>query len=231
MILPYRAIESVVSKQSHLSSTYGLVLSIRGQEELFFEFRERDSRDDCYSCLGNSIEIMRNLEQSSFVNPSERARVDAAKAEHDLLVKIRRNSRDNVELTLPDMEDAGTCFHLSHVPIADLISDTNELPIIYDDYEGSGSTSATHHPGHLRITCLTIGSRGDVQPFIALGKGLIAEGHTVTIATHAEFEDWIRSHGIGFAPVAGDPAQLMRLCVEHDMFTAGFMREAWSSVS
>ena len=91
------------------------MLSIRGQEELFFEFRERDSRDDCYNCLSNSIEVMRNLEQSSFVNPSERARVDAAKAEHDLLVKIRRNSRDNVELTLPDMEDVGKYCQSHHL--------------------------------------------------------------------------------------------------------------------
>lgn len=77
-----------------------------------------------------------------------------------------------------------------------------------------------------RITCLTIGSRGDVQPYIALCKGLIEEGHSATIATHLEFESWIRSHGINFVPVAGDPAEIMRLCVEHDMFTVSFFREA-----
>lgn len=106
MILPYKAIESVTQKQSHLSSTYGLVLSIRGQEELFFEFREQDSRDDCAVFLHKQIEAVRNLEQSSLVNPHERARVEAAKAEHDLLNKLRRNSLEN-EVILPDQAELG----------------------------------------------------------------------------------------------------------------------------
>ena len=83
----------------------------------------------------------------------------------------------------------------------------------------------------LRITCLTIGSRGDVQPYIALCKGFIEDGHKVKIATHREFEPWIRKHGIDFEPVEGDPAELMRICVENGMFTYSFLREAGSKVS
>ncbi len=78
----------------------------------------------------------------------------------------------------------------------------------------------------MRITCLTIGSRGDVQPYIALCKGFLAEGHRPKIATHAEFEPWIRKHGIDFAPVEGDPAELMRLCVENGIMTFSFLKEA-----
>ncbi|KAM5435151.1 Sterol 3-beta-glucosyltransferase [Microsporum ferrugineum] len=78
----------------------------------------------------------------------------------------------------------------------------------------------------LRITCLTIGSRGDVQPYISLCKGLLEEGHKPRIATHKEFESWIREHGIDFAPIDGDPAELMRICVDHGMFTYAFLREA-----
>ena len=81
------------------------------------------------------------------------------------------------------------------------------------------------------IVCLTIGSRGDVQPYIALCKRLKDEGHHPIIATHAEFGDWIRRHGIEFRPVAGDPAEIMQLCVEHDMFTVSFLREALWRVS
>lgn len=80
----------------------------------------------------------------------------------------------------------------------------------------------------LRVTCLTIGSRGDVQPYIALCKGLLADGHKPRIVTHAEFEPWIIGHGIEFTPVAGDPAEIMQLCVENDMFTVAFYREASS---
>ena len=53
----------------------------------------------------------------------------------------------------------------------------------------------------LHITCLTIGSRGDVQPYIALCKRLMEEGHKCRIATHGEFKDWIEGHGIDFGHV------------------------------
>jgi UDP:flavonoid glycosyltransferase YjiC (YdhE family) len=57
----------------------------------------------------------------------------------------------------------------------------------------------------MRITITTIGSRGDVQPYIALGSGLQAAGHTVCVATHARFETLTTGAGLNFAPVAGDP--------------------------
>lgn len=75
---------------------------------------------------------------------------------------------------------------------------------------------------------MTIGSRGDVQPYIALCKGLLAEGHKPKIASHAEFGDWVRSHGIDFAPVEGNPAELMQICVDYGMFTPSFLYESIS---
>ena len=48
----------------------------------------------------------------------------------------------------------------------------------------------------MHFVCLTIGSRGDVQPYIALGKGLQAHGHTVTIVTHEEYKAWVEGFGI-----------------------------------
>ena len=50
------------------------------------------------------------------------------------------------------------------------------------------------------------------------------------IATHAEFKDWIEGHGIEFGRVEGDPAELMRICVENGMFTYSFLKEATSKV-
>jgi UDP:flavonoid glycosyltransferase YjiC (YdhE family) len=57
----------------------------------------------------------------------------------------------------------------------------------------------------MKITILTLGSRGDVQPYVALGRGLAAAGHTVTLATHACWEAFVREHGLEFGAVAGDP--------------------------
>ncbi|KAL0091342.1 UDP-Glycosyltransferase/glycogen phosphorylase [Phycomyces blakesleeanus] len=77
----------------------------------------------------------------------------------------------------------------------------------------------------LHITCITIGTRGDVQPYIALCKGLMKQGHTCRIATHDEFKDWIEEHGIEFRSIGGDPGELMRICVENSFFSVNFVRE------
>ncbi len=61
----------------------------------------------------------------------------------------------------------------------------------------------------MKISILTLGSRGDVQPYVALGRGLQAAGHDVTVATHACWEAFVAEHGLGFRPVAGDPRGML----------------------
>lgn len=56
----------------------------------------------------------------------------------------------------------------------------------------------------MNITIIATGSRGDVQPYIALGKGLSAAGHTVRLATHANFEALVTAHDLDFWLVKGD---------------------------
>ncbi|KAH9817609.1 family 1 glycosyltransferase [Melampsora americana] len=85
--------------------------------------------------------------------------------------------------------------------------------------------------GPLKVTCLTIGSRGDVQPYIALCKGLQRAGNTCTIATHPEFKDWIEAYGIKFASIGGSPKELMKHCVEHGIFSISFWKEGYSKFS
>jgi sterol 3beta-glucosyltransferase len=79
------------------------------------------------------------------------------------------------------------------------------------------------------FVCLTIGSRGDVQPYIALGKGLQKEGHKVTIVTHEEYKEWITGFGIGHRIAGGDPGALMKLSVENKMFSPQFFKESISN--
>lgn len=62
----------------------------------------------------------------------------------------------------------------------------------------------------MQITILAVGSRGDVQPYVALGQGLQAAGFEVRLATHAAFEDFVRAHGLGYAPLVGDPITAMQ---------------------
>jgi UDP:flavonoid glycosyltransferase YjiC (YdhE family) len=56
----------------------------------------------------------------------------------------------------------------------------------------------------MNILIPTIGSRGDVQPFIALAQGLIHAGHTVTLASHPVMKSLVESHGVPFAPIGPD---------------------------
>lgn len=56
----------------------------------------------------------------------------------------------------------------------------------------------------MNILILTYGSRGDVQPYVALGKGLKAAGHNVTLATSERFRGFVEEHGLAFGYMNDD---------------------------
>ncbi|MCU4158592.1 glycosyltransferase [Acidiphilium sp. AL] len=66
----------------------------------------------------------------------------------------------------------------------------------------------------MRIAIFCVGTRGDIQPFIALGRGLQSHGHQVTIATSRNFETDIGRFGLGFSPLTADYDTLMRRAPE-----------------
>ncbi|KAJ1561226.1 hypothetical protein HK405_004554 [Cladochytrium tenue] len=68
---------------------------------------------------------------------------------------------------------------------------------------------------HLNIVIQIVGSRGDVQPFVALGKELLRYGHRVRLATHATFRKFVTENGLEFFPLAGDPNELMAYMVKN----------------
>ncbi|KAK2763705.1 Sterol 3-beta-glucosyltransferase [Arachnomyces sp. PD_36] len=207
LILPLSDIENVEKEKGFRFGYHGLVVIIRGHEELFFEFNGADVRDDCAVTLHQSLESIKYLVESGLLAQEDKHDAELAKAEHQMLQDAKLEDHD-------DEQAMSSSAHDSQDTQGILFDDTRASIINFKPSES------------LRITCLTIGSRGDVQPYIALCKGLLAEGHKPKIATHAEFEPWVRSHGIEFAPVDGDPAELMRICVENGMFTYSFLKEA-----
>ena len=58
------------------------------------------------------------------------------------------------------------------------------------------------------------GTRGDVQPAVALGIQLKARGHIVRLAADASFADFVTSHGLEHFPLGGDAKQMMALTVK-----------------
>jgi UDP:flavonoid glycosyltransferase YjiC (YdhE family) len=61
----------------------------------------------------------------------------------------------------------------------------------------------------MRLTIFAAGSRGDIQPCIALSKGLQQAGHQVLLAAPVDFADFAQQHGVNFHPLRGDVQQMM----------------------
>ena len=53
----------------------------------------------------------------------------------------------------------------------------------------------------MKVAIPTIGSRGDVQPFIALAQSLTRAGHEVTLATHPHMRSLVESYGTSFRSI------------------------------
>jgi UDP:flavonoid glycosyltransferase YjiC (YdhE family) len=61
----------------------------------------------------------------------------------------------------------------------------------------------------MRIAILTLGSRGDVQPYIALGQGLMEAGHAVRLLASQDFEKPAKTHGLEFWPTSVNAQEMM----------------------
>jgi UDP:flavonoid glycosyltransferase YjiC (YdhE family) len=94
-------------------------------------------------------------------------------------------------------------------------SEIEDTPPQYSEAVTTGNLNS--FPVKLNIVIQVVGSRGDVQPFIALGHELLKYGHRVRIATHNVFDDFVRTSGSGleFYPIGGNPSELMAYMVKN----------------
>ena len=61
----------------------------------------------------------------------------------------------------------------------------------------------------MRVTIIAYGSRGDVQPVLALAKGLAAAGWGVRLVASADFREWIERHGLEAAETSSTARDVM----------------------
>lgn len=61
----------------------------------------------------------------------------------------------------------------------------------------------------MRFAIQTLGTRGDVQPYIALAINLMARGHEVQLAAPIQFADWAGEYRVPFAAMPGDLLALL----------------------
>lgn len=77
----------------------------------------------------------------------------------------------------------------------------------------------------MHIAIVSLGSRGDVQPYVALGQGLREAGHAVRILSHDNYKALVESQGLEFWAVRGDAqavaeGEAMRAALEKGNFVA-----------
>ncbi|MFI7699963.1 glycosyltransferase [Nonomuraea sp. NPDC049480] len=60
----------------------------------------------------------------------------------------------------------------------------------------------------MRPLLITVGSRGDVQPYLALARGLTAAGHQPVVAAPRRFQPLADRHGVDFVPLNDEMLEL-----------------------
>jgi sterol 3beta-glucosyltransferase len=61
----------------------------------------------------------------------------------------------------------------------------------------------------MKYGIISTGSRGDVQPFIALALALMEQGHVVTLVTNENFRAFVEGFSIDYLPIAGDTEKII----------------------
>ena len=108
----------------------------------------------------------------------------------------------------------------------DQVAGDSHPPLYSPPPAAQGSDPPSRPPLTLNIVIQVVGSRGDVQPFVALGKVLKETyGHRVRLATHFTFKEFVQQQGLEFFSIGGDPARLMAF-----MFKNPGLRPSFRSV-
>jgi sterol 3beta-glucosyltransferase len=73
----------------------------------------------------------------------------------------------------------------------------------------------------MKVTFLTLGSRGDVQPYLALAKELIKNGHEALVCTGGSFRNFIQQNGVEFYEATADLMAILESEEGRKVFNGG----------
>ncbi|KAL6231895.1 hypothetical protein BDW75DRAFT_31010 [Aspergillus navahoensis] len=129
---------------------------------------------------------------------------------HDTGVRMLEDGRLNINLT-------------PHQPwLQRIVRHTKQHPYPHDSVHRQQSSASfipnpedERYPLRLNIVIHVVGSRGDIQPFLAIGKQLKSHGHRVRLATHLSFRETVEDEGLEFFNIGGDPSELMAFMVKN----------------
>ncbi|KAJ4482174.1 glycosyltransferase family 1 protein [Lentinula aciculospora] len=224
--LPMRIVNSASPITGKILKIHGLCLEIEGSPNLKFQFKTQDIRDEVIRRINNSRALL--LSESYISSTPALSTTSSSSPTSDSRPNTPQSSNFSLHPTSPAKNaldaisplERGTALLASagmKYPMSTILS----LPKVIN----LESNILISRPS-MHFVCLTIGSRGDVQPYIALGVGLKKEHHRVTIVTHEEYREWIEGFGLEFKQAGGDPGALMKLSVENKMFSPEFFKES-----
>lgn len=153
MVLPIKDVETARREKAYHWSNFGLVVVIRGHEELFFEFGQEKARNECHQLLIDGIDA---IGKESVHKDCAGDEILGVPPDHLWFKTIKTLDDDRYAELQSDLSNLA---EKSDEDIPAIMFDSNAASIV--NFKPAGS---------LRFTCLTIGSRGDVQPYIALCK-------------------------------------------------------------
>ncbi len=143
-------------------------------------------------------------------------RVNTSTEDYDASAEILQDGRVNICLhdkasKLTHYLDNRTIYSRGRTLIGERLTKKNKK---YDPPATLGKFSGIPR---INIAIHIVGSRGDVQPFVAIGQVLSRPpySHRVRICTHPVFKDFVEENGLEFFSIGGDPATLMAYMVKN----------------
>ena len=230
--VPLSHVKAVRPQDRGRARDHTLVLEIHGQRNLRLGFSTEKKRDEAIDQANRFINLSRELRTavSSPVSltpaPSRTATID------EFSTQRRTQTLDQISESVPLSLDDSAFLSIRNP--TSILAPLSRVPSTVQRQQFPHSLKsvfpkAINLPEEVLLSmpskhfvCLTIGSRGDVQPYIALGRGLQKEGHRVTIVTHEEYKEWVIGFGLEHRTAGGDPGALMKLSVENKVCDRGY---------
>ena len=230
-----------------------LVIEVQGRRDLHIHFSSAKKCDTALEQANRFIEIARERQRDTTLvtSPISESPLNSLAESPESLTPERAASADNVDTTTrtartkstptrsrPSSRSSSPTVNSRSTPmrsVSSILAPLSRLPSTVQRTRNANIVralfpKAINVPNEVLLpmpskhfVCLTIGSRGDVQPYIALGKALQAEGHKVTIVTHEEYKEWVTGFGIDHRTAGGDPGALMKLSVENKVSSVSMM--------
>ncbi|XP_031744209.1 sterol 3-beta-glucosyltransferase UGT80A2 isoform X3 [Cucumis sativus] len=173
------------------------------------------------------------LEPTSFQHRLQRSKTErlrhetifAEDAAHILDIKIPIDQKIKLLHRVTTVKDDGSVEFEVPEDIESLSINVESEEIFTNVDDEPLDTSDFQYIRPMQIVILIVGTRGDVQPFIPIGKRLQDYGHRVRLATHPNFKEFVLLAGLEFYPLGGDPKELAAYMVRNKGFLPSWPSE------